>query len=455
MGTQEHSAVCPHEACAYVNRIDATYCGRCGLALESDGAAESKSKEPQWKILLVFCLLLVGLQLAAGPKVRLSEWEVAHKSNHGLLEAKAWRAGRLHLVPTKPDPQVGRGRPRDTAYRDGKVYNVFPPLFTFISTGVLALQDMQGITGAEAEKFYAPWYVMLVALPLPVVGFWAFRNATGRSEWAAVLTAYWILGTPLLKMLVNCQVGEQNEMNHVLSNTGLLLIIGDLFGRRRIWPSALGLLICVWTRQLTILYLPAMAWAAWTAVVHRWRGVVMLGASAVIGLGALAVLNQLRFGSVWDTGYSSIYAGRNDMYARRAALYGRPFDPRFIPRNAYWMNLALPELREVGRSLDITGEADGASIWITSPLLLFALWDWKRWWREPARRWFMLCSFGVILAFLSYHNTGSVQRGFYRFALDFIPVWLAVIGQFLFSARRVWITAACLGWSGLYFHLLS
>ncbi len=435
--------------------------------------------EPRWQVALVFLLLIVGLQLASGPRVRLSEWTTSPMvtprdlagrgqsdedigvrgsgfgENHGLLEARAWRDGRLDLQPTGPDPRLGVNRPRDTAYHDGKVYNVFPPLFTFLSCVALWLQELQGLVGREATVFYAPWYVALVALPLPIVGFWAFCSAGGRSVPAAVLTAYLILGTPLLAMLANARVGSINEVNHLLCCTGLLLVVGDLLGKRRIWPAALGLVIAMWTRQLTVFYVPAALWVAWRLTAHRRRPLILIAAAAFIGLGTLATLNYLKFGSVFETGYQTIYVGRDDMYARRATAYGRPFDVRFMPINLWHMMASPPVVEQAGMGIRVTGHPDGTAIWMTSPLLLLALWDTRRWWRAPAQRALMLCSLAVIVGLLCYHTTGSVQHGFYRFGLDFAPVWLAVVACGGFAGRRQWVMLALLAYSAIYFHLLA
>lgn len=439
------------------------------------------TEEPQWRIVMVFVLMTIGLYLVAGPLVQLSQWQVQPES-HGLMEGVAWREGRLDIPPTGPDPAVGIFRSRDTAYRDGKVYNVFPPLFTFLSYGALALQSLQNITGAAAREFYAPWYIAIVALPLPLVGFWAFRRATGRSEWAAVMTAFWILGTPLLKMLVCCRGGDVNHVNHVLSNTGLMLIAGDLLGRRRIWPTALGIIIGAWTRQLTILYLLGAVYVAWragaptpdcaapdrdnsvdaveqaappSASPRRARCLTILAVAATLAVGALAVLNTLKFGGPLDSGYSLIYEGRGDIYARRAREHGL-FSMHNVPRNAFYMNLNPPDVRLAGMMLQVgaSGTGDGASLWMTSPLLLYGLWDVRRWWRDPARRALMLSSGLVIFGLLCYHTTGSVQHGFWRFGLDFAPIWLVVIAPYLCKGRRRWITLGCLAYSALYFCVL-
>lgn len=409
--------------------------------------------ESRGRVVLVFLLMVVALYVAAGPLLRLSLWRVEPGHNHGLLEARAWCAGRLDLDATGPHPELGHGRPRDTAYRNGKIYNVFPPLFSFISFVVLKLQHLQRLTGADLMGFYAPWYVALVALPLPLVGFWAFRTVTGRSEWAAVMTAYWLLGTPMLHMLVNCRRGSINELNHVLSSVGLLLIAGDLLGRRRIWPAAVGLLIACWTRQLTFLYLGAMVWIVWRLVPRRRLALVTVLTAATVAAAAVGSLNWAKFGNPLDSGYASIYEGRSDIYAQRARQHGL-FDLRWLPRNLWYMNVQPPEFRLPPMQIQLSGHGDGTSIWLTSPLLLFGLWDVRRWWRDPARRALMLASLAVIFGFLCYHNTGSVQRGFFRFALDFAPVWLMVFAPYLMHGRRRWIALACLAYSALYFHVL-
>jgi hypothetical protein len=52
---------------------------------------------------------------------------------------------------------------------------------------------------------------------------------------------------------------------------------------------------------------------------------------------------------------------------------------------------------------------------------------------------------------LFYHGTGQRQYGYYRFALDFMPVWLVVAAPWLASGVRRWPTLACIAWSVAYF----
>lgn len=414
--------------------------------------------EPRWHVALCFFLLVVGLVTIGAPLTRPWDWRVSER-NPGWLEAVAWWRGRLDLPITTHDPE--HARPTDTAWRDGRGYNVYPPLFTGLAYAAIGLEWLQQDLPRASylpDGFYAPWFVGLMVLPLPLVGFWAFRAACGRSEWAAVFTGYWILGTPLLGSLMGCAEGGIHAVNHVLSNVGLMLIAGDLLGRRRIWPAAVGAVIGLWSRQLTAIYWLAIAWIAW----RTWRstrpagrgakfavaGIALLGAATPLGL------NWAKFGNPLDTGYADIYHGRDDMLARRYREHGALFDVRHAPRNLWYMNLALPEAREARGRILLNSDRDGVSIWFTSPLLLFGVLLCRRWWGDPARRALMLCSFGVIGALLCYHTTGAAQAGVFRFALDFAPIWLAVSAPFLIEGSRRWWTCGCLGWSLLYFHLV-
>lgn len=425
--------------------------------LQDDLSSPSAYREPSWRIVLVFLLLVVGLQAIGGPLVRLSEWKLRGDPAGGslpVLEALAWHDGRFDLATTGPAPL--HSRPTDTAYRDGRVYNVFPPLLSFLSYAALSAQAWQGQAFSESAAIYSPWYVAVVMLPVLLVGFWAFRQVTGRSEWAAVLTGYWILGTPILIMLVASRTGLANYTNHALSNVGLLLIAGDMLGRRRLWPACLGLLIAVWTRQLTVFYSVAMVLIVWRVSLHRKRDLALIGLVVFVALGTLGMLNYLKFGHPLDSGYASIYAGRDGIIAQRAVEHGHTFDVRFVARNFWWMNLALPELsiQEPQLQLRLLGDGDGASFWLGSPLLLLVFWDARRWWRDGVRRSLMIASFLVIPVLLCYHTTGAAQAGFFRFSLDFMPIWLMVLAPYTAGGRRAWFALACLGWSVLYFQLI-
>ncbi len=405
--------------------------------------AASGQRRFGWGSAGCFILLLVGLKVSAGHVLQVSGWHVRSNENAGLMEANAWRNGRMDLSH----------RVRDTALYQDKVYNVYPPLFTFISYAATTLGAKQGVPEGE---FFRAWYVALMVLPLPIVGFWAFQQVLGRPVWSVVLTGYWLIGTPMLPVLAACWTGSINHTNHILASVGLMLIGGDLLGRRRLWIAAIGLVIGVWTRQLTVAYGLAALWMAWTATERRgWKvGVVLLGLG--LSVGTLLVLNRLKFDSPFESGYALIYEGRDAdvIYAAPAREYGL-FHPHFVGRNAWYMNLAPPRFRDSPAFIQQANDSNGVSIWITSPLLLAGFFGVRHWWRDRASRVLMAASLCVIAATLMYHNVGTVQVGFFRFALDFVPIWLLVAAPWAVVGWRRPAILGCLAWSALYFNMLA
>lgn len=400
------------------------------------------ARESTGYVISCFLLLIVALHIAAGRTVRLPDWHVS-PDQPALLEARAWLDGRT---------DVGR-RSWDTALHEGRYYNIYPPCFTLFSVAALSLGRL---AGAPPDTFFPFWYVLIVALPLPLVGFWAFQQVLRRAAWSAVFTAGWLLATPMLPMIRDCRDGSINSLNHVLSNIGLMLIAGDLLGRRRLWPAAFGLLIAAWSRQLTLAYGVAAIWIAWHARVPRGRRTTITVGALLIAVGGLMTLNWIRFGHPLETGYLKIYSeGREQgWYGQRAHEHG-VFSLDFVPENAWYMNISPPLFRLSPAYLQADNHSNGVSIWMTCPLLLLAFWHARRWWADPGARPLMLASAGVITALLTYHNTGAVQVGFFRFALDFVPIWLMVIAPHAVAARCSYVTLGCLAWSAWYFYMIS
>jgi hypothetical protein len=175
----------------------------------------------------------------------------------------------------------------------------------------------------------------------------------------------------------------------------------------------------------------------------------------VLAGGVLMTLNGLKFGSPFDTGYQYIYdGGREDEYGQRCRQYGL-FSLHFVPENAYYMNLSPPRYRDSPALIQQDNHSDGVSIWMTSPLLLGVPLGIRLWWRNPAARALVCVSLVVIFAILMYHAPGSPQVGYFRYGLDFVPIWLVLAAPWWNgSARRRTVVFACLAWSALHFHML-
>lgn len=413
--------------------------------------------EPAWFVVGCFALLLIGVYLTAGYRIRISEWHVRPESNAALEEALQWQKGRLSLEQN--DYEVARVGDRR--------YNVVGLAFVLIS---LVGTSLTKLGGGPPGTMFAAHYIMLVALPLPIVAFAAFRSLTRSSVWGAVLAGNLIIATSLLPILAGCRGGQHGAsiyyINHVLAVTGLLLLAADMLGPRRVWPSIIGLALAAWSRQMTCLYAIPILWLAFTdrpsegrrraasflASLHPPRA--WLALSGVIVIAAVPMtLNYLKFGNPFETGYGRMYEGREDPIGRS----GREelLSTKYLGHNAVAMNFAFPswDLRQGSIHPD-TSDMDGGSIWLTTPILLGVIVTANRWWQDRARRILMLASFAVAFGVLMYHTTGAQGSGHFRYGLDFIPIWLAAIAPYAVSPRGFPWTLGCMGYSALYFSLL-
>ena len=381
-------------------------------------------------LLCTFAVAAAVLILLTQDILHYDQWHVDKLVNPSMLEGLSWLHGRLDI------PLRGG----DTASVDGKTYNVFPPLFSVISSLVIAI-----VHAATGKNSFPGWlYTVLLLGPLIASAFWAFLTCTGSPWKAVVMVVMLIAGTALLPQMVACQRGWIWQTNQVLSQVGLLLIAGDCLGKKRLWPSLLGLLICAWTRQLTVL----LAAPILLILARRKAQWLCAGLTIAMILAVPMMLSDLKFGSPFDSGYARIYAGRSDPPAQRAA-HGL-FAARFIPENFYYMNLCPPVIWQ-GGSLHIEPNDWGNSIWIGTPILLYVFIAFNQWWREPARRILLLGVVPVVLMILMYHTTGWVQAGHYRFSLDFLPIVLAVVAPYVWGRWRTPLTIAMLAWSVIYF----
>jgi hypothetical protein len=402
-------------------------------------------REPRWYPWACFLLMLAALQLVAGPKIRLSQWEVQAAHNAGVAEGVAWLEGRLDIPQRNAD--LLHERMHDTALFNGKVYNVFPPLMGFLTVALAPLHKLL----EHPTDYWFPWFhTILIFWPLPIAAFVVLRRHAGDSAWAALLTLALMAGTPVLPNLFYAAGGELAQSNHVVSQVGLLIFAADMLGRRRIWPALIGLALSTWTRQMTLLYALPLLWVAW----KEKRLVLALAGLALI-TSPLLTLNYLKFGNPLDFGYQYIYVGREgEELAQRCKEYGL-FSPHFVASNAYYMHLAPPDIELGVNTLRIVDPNPyGTSIWITTPLLMYVFVAAGSWLRDPPRRLLMLGTLAVILGLSFYHSPGFLQHGYNRFALDFLPIWLVVVaGRTLGGPnhRWSWLTVGCITWSLLYF----
>lgn len=394
--------------------------------------------------------MIFVFDLAQGLGTQWLHWSAKTTNNPANAEGLGWWSGRLSL----PD------RMWDTAFvaETGKSYNVYPPmqsLVAFVGTAPLWWT-------ADDDRLPTVIPFVVYGLSLPLVGLVVFGCTVRSPFWAGVLTLGWLAGTAVAPCLRLARDGQVYHINHLMSQIGLLVFAGEMIGRRRTWVMLVGLMIAAWSRQVAVLY--GVGWLAvmWFDGRDRKPGTPSAGRKrrmlpAVMGLTAiLAVpvgLDWAKFGRPIETGYGLLYAGRSDEIAREVQMHGL-FSLDFVGRNAYWMNAAVPDISWVDGAPVIGASSIGTSIWFTTPILALIWVGAAAWWRDLPRRTVMLCSLGVIGVLLCYHTTGKLQEGYFRFALDFIPVWFVVGASWLTTGWRRWVTPVCICWSVVYFGVL-
>src|SRR5213080_4626440 len=93
--------------------------------------------ESRRRVIACFLLLLAAIQIALGPKMRLSQWEVAASSNAALAEGDAWLHGRLDIG--SPGHDTLETRLYDTAWYKGHVYSLQAPLVALLTVALSPL----------------------------------------------------------------------------------------------------------------------------------------------------------------------------------------------------------------------------------------------------------------------------------------------------------------------------
>ncbi len=356
--------------------------------------------------------------------------------NVQIAEAQAWWQGRLDLPERK----------WDTALKDGRVYSYFPPMFTMLSACVVPF------CGGVPH-----WFVAGFVLLVPLAAYRLFLMLTSSVVWAVILSLGLTCGTSMLPVASSAVSGAKPySINHSLAVLGLLFVLIDLLGSRRMRLACLGLFVAALSRQLTIVFAIPIVIAAWYGrdVSHRARRLVLVGLTCLVVVGLYGGLNQAKFGHPLRTGYMLNHAGRDDVFAREARAHGL-LSLHWVPRNLYYMNIGLPRLHRI----EVAGAPEwylrpntmGTGIWWTTPILCWVFFCVRDVRSDRVKR-ALLGASGLLFGLLMlWHATGAVQRGFNRYSLDFLPVLIALIVPTCLSGRRRWLTLAMLAWGVAYF----
>lgn len=396
-------------------------------------------------ILAVVVIALYGLWVLPDD-VRRVPRPITAAQNPNVAEGAAWWQGHIDL----PQP-IG-----EIATVDGRHVNIYPPLVSILAASLHPFTP---------GRIPAWWSALLLGIVLPLLALATFSRASKSIGWGAGLTAVYLFGSPLLPVVIHVfRGGLVYHVNQAYAQIGLMLLLFELCGRQRAWVMGAGLIAGTWARQLILLYAPLVLLAAWfeprkDLERHRpRRGRALLAAtlSVAVALGGLMVMNALRFGNPLQSGYGYVAdQHRSDFGPAIDPEAIGPFSLRYVPRNLYYMHVAPPHAAWLNGRLIYDGNNYGTSIWLTMPILFVLFIDLGRIFHDRLRLTLLLTALAIMAVQMTYFNTGYAQRGYSRFALDFLPALLVLIAPCVGTGLRRFITPVLAAWSLLYFGWLT
>jgi hypothetical protein len=396
---------------------------------------------------LIVLLLYVGCLVVLGPTLQLSQWYVGPENNPGAAEALAWLDGHIDL----------EGRGGDIARYEGHNYSIFPPLWTIICFCAYGFNQL--VFGEPLV--FMPWlYALIVAGPIPLFYYLAFRRAGTSCGWAAVLAFGAAAGTclwPVATMLSGTRTAWIYSIQHILAQNGLALIVMDLLGRKRFWPAGLGVLVAAWSRQPCYLYALPVLWLAFRSP-RPANALLRAGIPIAIAGIVTGGLNYAKFGSPFESGYRYLFAEVDlpkDDPLRGPTGNIEIVSLRYLPHHAYDMFISPPDAYMTGNGPVITGAGPQTALWYGTPLFALTLLGIHRWWPDRTKRTLMLSTLPVMFVALIWHGPVEGCPGYYRYTLDFGLIWLAVIAAWTEQPRMRVISLVCLAWGVFYFYMLG
>lgn len=314
--------------------------------------------------------------------------------------------------------------PNDLIYRGGHIYVPFGPF------PAIALAPLVAVVGAVNADHLEPGINAGLAASVVGLAWWvAGRLGVGRL-WDRFMLVV-LLGFSTQVWWVTTRGGVWHT-GHLIATILTLLLIAELFGRRR--GLVMGLLIGAdfLTRAPVAFVTPFVAlWLVpdWGAVLGRgravasrvaalpWRSWAWLATGLTPALAFFLWYNADRFGSPVESGYGLATLPDWLQTLRNQGL----FSLSHVSMNFDYLFLKLPAF--IPEFPYIRPDGLGMSVLFTSPGLLLAA---RAPWRDR-RSWLLLgAAILVLIPTLLYYGGGWLQYG-YRYFLDSIPfVWTLV-----------------------------
>lgn len=203
------------------------------------------------------------------------------------------------------------------------------------------------------------------------------------------------------------------------------LVINEYLSNRRYLLLGLlsGFLVATrTTASLTILYIALHAILVVNASFSsKLKNLLKLSVPYIIFIAVLALYNFLRFGNVFEQGYSWCLCGDFHTYARE--YYGI-LSLLHIPGNLYYFLLSVPlpvfkdAVSHVLQFPFVKANTWGMSIFVTSPIFFYLfLLSYK----DKLSKILIVTAIVIAIPIFLYYGIGYRQFG-YRYSLDFLPL---------------------------------
>lgn len=331
------------------------------------------------------------------------------KSNNYVLLADSFLHGRLDSEEYF----------HDMAVHNGKHYVIYPPL------PAVLLMPFVAIFGVLHTK------AVLVSLILTLLNIAMLKRIFQKLE-VPLSNAKWIIiafvfGSPYWLAVIK-STWVQSFFGHVVAVTCLLLAIDEALGKSRWYLIGLYAGMAFLTRQFCI-YSLVLLGCLW------WNNTSSLGLNAKIksalsftsvfafSIGIYLALNWLRFGNIFDTGYSHFVL--QGYLKERFNEFGL-FHPAYVLFNFIYLFFQGPHFTFGGDGTLVYQGLDrfGTSLTFASPYIFISFAArWKR--KLLAAAWIVIAL--SIIHLLFYYGNGKVQINAQRYTLDFFPILIILV----------------------------
>lgn len=360
-------------------------------------------QSPPIDYLLIFIIVFIGYSLT---KIDRMGAEIGFQHHNYLAEALLH--GRLEII----DPPTNH----DLSIVDGKKFVPFPMLPAIFAMPFVA------IFGLKFNIIYLSIFVASISTTL----VYKLANRFQRDKAISLaITFGFAFGTVHWWGTIREGVWFVAHTFSVLF--GMLLML-EATNRKR--PMILALLLgCSFMcRQMTILGTIFCFFVIYLKYYEEDKNIFqnlfkvntffsLFRFGLVLGLFVVGylVVNYLRFGNPFDTGYS--YIGAKDQFEEHGL-----FSLAYLKKNLYYFLIAPPDIKEGFPYLKFDGW--GTAIIFTSPFLYLSLLTFFQKWRQTFH--IALACTIILTPILLYFNTGFYQFGF-RFIQDILPYLILLL----------------------------